>query len=824
RRNPNVSTVNGSASARNLRKADLGAVIFGCKHFTYKECMFKQSFGLPAPHFSDVKNINIGLTLFLFNYSDRKLHGIFEATSPGQLNINPYGWTSDGDESTPYEAQVRIRVRRLCRSLTEDQFASIIGENYYAPLLFWFELDRSQTKRLVDLFSSLPALDYAIINLQNPSKWNNPFKSLPPTGPIDAVDKTKDWNPEERSDHLDHAGWADASRLASTDTTGKLNYGKSHVSVLGSTSASVIEPKANSQKLWSSLFKSSASDMDKTDSTSDMGKTDPMLNSSSSPSSSLPDKHRMDWESCLGSSVDKDGHVYQAWDLVEHEEPVESTSSFVYFSMQNESISLSEESKLFERQYTGQESEHSEVTVSELNLQQVNELKTEWESSYGESQHAESSMDNDNVEVPDDGPPSLMGLKEEGQRDISHRSFAVNVGSEGRNSEVLETLKQVIPSDLLAIVAKLIGEVEGLKRSKLEQDLKTMFLESSKLEQDQKIMFLERSKLEQYLKVMSLEQEVVFSTLSDLMFFVLLVHFKLGLREPMDMHKRLLLQDIHDSVVIVGGFDGSSWLPSLDSYFPLHDRVETLRPMAFSRSHASAVKLNGEVFVLGGVHNDVWLDTVESYNPLRNQWMPQPSINEKRGCLAGASLNDKIFAFGGGNGDQCFSEVEMFDLNIGNWISAQSMMQKRFASAAVNINGAAGGYDGKAYMKSVERFDPREPTWTTVGSMTTRRGCHSLVAYNEKLYALGGYDGENMILSVEILDPRFGSWVMGGEMNSPRGYSGAVVIGGKIFVIGGVNDQEENLDMIEYYEDGHGWKMTDTRTLGKRCFFYAVVL
>lgn len=54
-----------------------------------------------------MKNINIGLTLFLFNYSDRKLHGIFEAASPGQLNINPYAWTSDGTESTPYAAQVQ---------------------------------------------------------------------------------------------------------------------------------------------------------------------------------------------------------------------------------------------------------------------------------------------------------------------------------------------------------------------------------------------------------------------------------------------------------------------------------------------------------------------------------------------------------------------------------------------------------------------------------------------------------------------------------------------------------------------------------------------
>ncbi|KAK4351282.1 hypothetical protein RND71_030595 [Anisodus tanguticus] len=201
-------------------------------------------------------------------------------------------------------------------------------------------------------------------------------------------------------------------------------------------------------------------------------------------------------------------------------------------------------------------------------------------------------------------------------------------------------------------------------------------------------------------------------------------------------YKECLFKQLFDFVVIVGGFNGSSWLPSLDSYFPSHDHVETLSPMTFSRSHASVVKLNDELFVLGG--NDVWFN-------------------------------------------------------------AGTRIEMRFAPAAADINGAiyvGGGYDGKAYMKSVERFDPREHTWTTVGSMKARRGCHSLVAYNEKLYVLGGYDGENMVSSVMILDPRFGSWVMGEQMKSPRGYAGAVVLGGKIFVIGGVNDQEEILDTI----------------------------
>lgn len=53
-----------------------------------------------------MKNIRPGMPLFLFNYSDRKLYGIFEAISAGQMNIDPYAWTADGAVHTPYPAQV----------------------------------------------------------------------------------------------------------------------------------------------------------------------------------------------------------------------------------------------------------------------------------------------------------------------------------------------------------------------------------------------------------------------------------------------------------------------------------------------------------------------------------------------------------------------------------------------------------------------------------------------------------------------------------------------------------------------------------------------
>ena len=63
---------------------------------------------MPASHMSYVSNIDPGLPLFLFNYNERKLHGIFESASSGKMNIDPYMWTADGSGRTMYPAQVIV--------------------------------------------------------------------------------------------------------------------------------------------------------------------------------------------------------------------------------------------------------------------------------------------------------------------------------------------------------------------------------------------------------------------------------------------------------------------------------------------------------------------------------------------------------------------------------------------------------------------------------------------------------------------------------------------------------------------------------------------
>ncbi|CAA0400035.1 unnamed protein product [Arabidopsis thaliana] len=157
----------GKFSFRNLTKSQLGGVVFGCTKNTIKECMSKQLFGLPSNHYPYVQKIDIGLPLFLFNYSDRTLHGIFEAAGCGQLNIDPYGWTSDGSERTSYPAQVPISVRLQCEPLSEEKFKPAIADNYYSSHHFWFELDHFQTRKLTCLLTSFAVKPKPPMNTPN---------------------------------------------------------------------------------------------------------------------------------------------------------------------------------------------------------------------------------------------------------------------------------------------------------------------------------------------------------------------------------------------------------------------------------------------------------------------------------------------------------------------------------------------------------------------------------------------------------------------------------------------------------------------------------
>lgn len=96
--------------------------------------------------------------------------------------------------------QVRVDVRRQCQPLHEEQFKPIIAENYYAQKVFWFELDKEQSRKLIILFLSFPLPDKMIPCPPNTFKWNNMFDVLSNHDADESADnKIENCNPQECS-------------------------------------------------------------------------------------------------------------------------------------------------------------------------------------------------------------------------------------------------------------------------------------------------------------------------------------------------------------------------------------------------------------------------------------------------------------------------------------------------------------------------------------------------------------------------------------------------------------------------------------------------
>lgn len=133
-------------SFRQGAAGDMAGAIFLCNISTREQGFQAKVFSLPLEYQSFVTNVRKGMPLFLFDYTLRKLYGVFEAASDGGLNI------CDAAVQRSYPAQVRINIIWKCKPLSEDEFFPAIEDNYYQPRKFYFDLSYEQVVRLYELF------------------------------------------------------------------------------------------------------------------------------------------------------------------------------------------------------------------------------------------------------------------------------------------------------------------------------------------------------------------------------------------------------------------------------------------------------------------------------------------------------------------------------------------------------------------------------------------------------------------------------------------------------------------------------------------------
>ncbi|KAG6524344.1 uncharacterized protein LOC122045914 isoform X1 [Zingiber officinale] len=686
-----VESCNAMVSSRNLRKSDLGGVIFGCKHHTMKECLSKQLFGLPSPHFQYVKNIDEGLPLFLFNYSDRKLHGIFEATSRGQINVNSYAWTN-GDERTQFPAQVSVHFKVQCAPLTENQFKGIIKDNYYTPQHFWFELDHGQTRALIETFVPLPSSS----NTRAVTVIQNKMLPLPSTNILKATTSSRytyamicgsKKHSDMPNDFISHNNFAD---ISCDDTDIQSSYGTIE-------EINNVEPLSDWEE-WA----------------------DKVLQDNLDASDSLDGKNEsQEHESVTEATENAEVLLKLRMVAANHGDLAQSTNACIDdrnipFIPKGESI--------------GQRMEENIIMVVKEE-DAARPATAESSESFCELKAVVESLGKKQVES-DREIQQLQKLVADSERRIQQLTNRVNeLELKKAPSSIHDNSLDKVVVDCLGPehVIYLVGGYNGISW------LST--LRSFSPSSDILISLKSMSCAHSYASAVSMDDNIyVLGGGDDTSWYNTVECYNprndVLTSCPTLLHKKGNLAGctLNGKIYAIGGGDGSQCFSDLEMLDPALGKWIYSQPMLEKRFALAAAELQGIIYAVGGFNGSEYLNSVEMFDHRVGNWTKIPSMNTRRSCHSVTVLNNKLYAIAGYDGNRMISSVETYDPRASSWVMAEPMNAVRgYAATAVlgdSIFVIGGVQDGEAISSTVECY--REGSgWRQTGLKAVGRLCFS---------------------------------------------------------------------------------------------------
>ncbi|KAK1321916.1 hypothetical protein QJS10_CPA03g01039 [Acorus calamus] len=639
---------NFSVSSRGLSIKNLGGVIFGCKQSTMRECLLKQIFGLPSSHSSYVSNIRQGLPLFLFNYTDRKFHGIFEAASNGQLNIDPYCWTENGEEKTPYPAQVRIRISIECKSLDESQFRDVIADNYYTTSHFWFELDHAQVEGLKTLFVPGPS---GFSKLATKSSYHQPNTSKP--NAMTAMIKSSAWD----DDANDKAVSLNASSNALGDDEVKPNASDWDSQCLEHVIA------------FPHLGKNQTLLQNDEDAVLDKLKKIAMNRAQSN--SNITEEF-----SCPTVDIANGTEVADCPEaLISH------TAAFVLMGVFEEMKALvlqqDEQNKALKKKQLQLDEEFSSLKerVKELeykvdpSLKQVDESLTE--------SLVEQYLGSDNVIY-------LVG-------GFDGETWSSALDSYAPSHDVLTPLRPMSFARSYASAVALGGSLYVLGGRVGARYCRTV--ECYNPRKDEWILCTPLNREKGNLAGATLHNKIfaigggnAFGCFPDVEVFDPTLDRWIDNQEMHQKRYGHAAAELNGALYVVGGCDGMDYLKTAERLDPRDPSWTKLPNMNSSRCSHSVAVLNDKLYALGGHSGSNMLSTVEVFDPRASSWMMVEPMNEIRGCAGIAVLGSSIFAMGGlRDGVNIVESVELYKEGVG-WRLTESRAIKRRCNNRFDFN------------------------------------------------------------------------------------------------------------------------------------------
>nr|XP_018632414.2 uncharacterized protein LOC104113899 [Nicotiana tomentosiformis] len=645
---------------RNLMSDQLGGVVFGCTSTTMKECLEKQLFGLPVEHFLYVKNVHPGLPLFLFNYNDRKIHGIFEAVSSGQMHINPYAWTSNGYEKTRYPAQVQIRVRLQCQPLQENQFKPIILDNYYTQNHFWFELDHAQSNKLISKLASLAIAPSK--TLYNSANWGSIIQDLPEN------DKIADNGSFEPQD-------LESKSSSSVDVNRKFGAGDISPCSNGSDlqfeapldfQAALDEKDFIYKKLKELVLERECSGAptnghaeERTNATLGNTVNDVSIGKAAFRKAQLPGEGKNEESSC--DSTGYPSFIVQLLQGMEKLKAFNEEQNKKMGGLEQKLADVQEEIKLLKTRC--------------LMLESSNPSRT----------HAgENVVESDDVAHLNDESIILAG----GYDGVSWLSA---FDSYSPLNDVLKSLKPMNSVRSFSALAKLSRElyVFGGRCGSLWCD----GVESYNPADNKWTVHPCLNEKKGSLSGATLKDKIFAigggngtESFSQVEMYDPQVGRWISTRSMWQKRFALAAAELNGALYAVGGFDGSNYLATAERFDPREHSWTKIENMSTKRGSHALVALMGKLYALGGHDGYQMVPSIEIYDPRRGTWTIGEAMNYSRGYSAAAVLKESIYVIGGVKSDnEIIDTIECYKEGQGWQTTTSRAVGKRCFSSAVAL-------------------------------------------------------------------------------------------------------------------------------------------
>ncbi|CAK8687034.1 unnamed protein product [Clavelina lepadiformis] len=143
----------------------------------------------------------------------------------------------------------------------------------------------------------------------------------------------------------------------------------------------------------------------------------------------------------------------------------------------------------------------------------------------------------------------------------------------------------------------------------------------------------------------------------------------------------------HGKLYILGGYDGTKRLTSLECHDITNNEVAYVRPLHEQSSHHASAYLNGKIYTMGGLDGDLtFLRRVLCYHCASDKWLYDvTSMKENRVSLSSCCIDGKLYAAGGRSYGRSMTTIERYAEAINKWEIVAEMNDEWYRFAMVTV-------------------------------------------------------------------------------------------------------------------------------------------